>query len=51
MKLLKILDLMGHLRGLAMWVVWNVPCGALAPRLMAFALNCKMKKVEEKDRG
>lgn len=25
----------------AMWIVWNVPIGNLAPRLLGYALNSK----------
>ena len=35
---------MNSLRSVAMWTVWHVPCGRLAPRLMAFALGCKTWK-------
>lgn len=31
----------GKLRRLAMWIVWNVPCGRLAPHLFAFAIGAK----------
>ena len=35
---------MNLLRSVAMWVVWNIPCGNFAPRLMGFALNSKPVK-------
>lgn len=38
---------MSMLRELAMWVVWNVPCGRLAPHLFGFAMGSKPIKVEE----
>lgn len=30
---------MNSIRSVVMWIVWNIPCGRLAPRLMGFALN------------
>ena len=35
---------MSLIRSVAMWVVWNIPCGNFAPRLMGFALNSKPVK-------
>ena len=32
------------LQQLAMWVVWNIPIGAAAPYVFAFALGSKMLK-------
>lgn len=29
------------LRWLAMWILWNVPVGKLAPHLLGFALGSK----------
>lgn len=39
---------MKSIRSAAMWIVWNIPCGMLAPRLMAFAVNSKMRSAESK---
>ena len=36
---------MATIRRIAMWIVWHVPCGRLAPKLMAFALGgCKYER-------
>lgn len=32
---------MKSMRSAAMWIVWNIPFGSLAPRLLAFAMNCR----------
>lgn len=32
------------MRRFAMWLVWNVPLGRLAPHVMAFALGTKNYK-------
>jgi len=38
------------LRKIAYWILWNVPCGRFAPRLLGFAVGCKgYKKIEKKD--
>lgn len=34
------------IRWLAMWVVWNVPCGSLAPVLMGYALRSTPRSSE-----
>lgn len=33
-------------RRIAMWAVWNVPLGALAPKFLAFALDSESHKIE-----
>lgn len=44
---------MSTLRRFAMWLVWNVPLGALAPHVMAFALGAEsyqqVKTIEGRD--
>ena len=35
---------MTWLRSAAMWMVWNVPLGNFAPKLMGFAMNSKPVK-------
>lgn len=39
-------DYMSWIRSVAMWIVWNIPCGKLAPKLMGFALNSKPYRKE-----
>lgn len=39
-------SLMKYLRFAAMWIVWNVPFGRLAPWLMGFAANSKPRKIQ-----
>ena len=36
-----------HLAG---WILWSVPCGKLAPRLLAFHIDCKRWKKREVSR-
>ena len=31
-------------RYLAAWIVWNIPCGRIAPWLMGYATNSKPRK-------
>ncbi len=33
-------------RSVAIWLVWNIPCGRFAPALMGFALRSKPRLVE-----
>ena len=33
-------------RSVAMWLIWNVPCGNLAPVLLGYALRAKPNKIE-----
>lgn len=42
---------MNALRSFAMWLVWHVPIGRLAPRLMGFALGASGKRVPELESG
>ena len=37
-------DYMNCIRSVAMWIVWNIPCGNFAPRLIGFAMNSKPVK-------
>jgi len=37
----KYLNLIRFTRSLAMWMVWNVPLGRLAPHVMGYAMNSK----------
>jgi hypothetical protein len=32
---------MKYIYSVALWIVWNVPCGRLAPKLMAFGVGSK----------
>lgn len=38
---------MNYLRRAAMWLVFNVPLGKLAPWMMGFALNSRPRKVRK----
>ncbi len=33
-------------RSAAMWIIWNIPCGRLAPWVMAYAMNSDPRKSE-----
>ena len=37
---------MKKLRTLAIWLVWNVPLGPLAPHVLGFGLNSKPVRVQ-----
>ena len=39
---------MKQLRSLAMWMVWNVPLGWIAPHVMSFAMNSRAVRVQPK---
>jgi hypothetical protein len=32
------------MRKIAMWIIWNVPVGFLAPHIFAFAIGCKKNR-------
>lgn len=38
-------DFMNWTRSVAMWVIWNIPCGRLAPKLMGYAMNSAPHKI------
>lgn len=33
-------------RSVAMWIVWNVPCGRIAPKLMGYAMKSSPNKIK-----
>jgi len=37
---------MSFLRAAAGWIVWNVPCGWLAPHLFGFSVKVKKRRVK-----
>ena len=38
--------IMKFIRFVAGWMVWNIPCGKLAPHLMGFYLGCKPARIK-----
>jgi len=36
---------------LLIWIVWNVPCGRLAPWLFGLAIKRKPKRIKNKGRS
>ncbi len=39
------------LRRAAMWLVWNVPLGPLAPHVFGFAIGSKPRRLDDSQRG
>lgn len=37
-----------EVRRLAMWIVWNIPCGRLAPHLLGFAMSSKPVRADRR---